>query len=88
MKFLEVVDMIGRKGHQQVCSISFLIRKQDQEKVQINNQLKNQINLQLKNYKEKNANVRFADNISEVDLPEIKLLSSKNKYVTLNEYVT
>ena len=79
MELLEIVDMINTKEHEQVWSISFLTRKQDQEWVYMKKLAQKLHKPVIKKYKKRKVNWRFKDNIWAADLAEKGSLSSKNK---------
>ena len=88
MKQQEIVTMMDIKEDQQVQPISFLMRKQDQERQQqakqerVNEQLAKEIHKPVtKKIKRRKVYARFKDNIWAADLAVTESLSSKNKNI-------
>ena len=80
MKLLEVVDIMEIRA---LASIAYkYFDKKIGSGVSINDQLAKELHKPvIKKFKRRKVYARFEDNMLEVDLAEIKLLSSKNKNV-------
>ena len=88
MKQQEIVTMMDIKEDQPAQPISFLIRKQDQERQQqakqerVNEQLAKELHKPVtKKIKRRKVYERFKDNIWAADLAVTESLSSKNKKI-------
>ena len=79
MKLQEIVDMMDIKGHQQVWSISFLIKKIGSG-IKLNEQLAEELDKPVtKKFTRRKIHARFKDNIWAANLAGMGSFSSKNK---------
>ena len=80
MKLLEIVLIMDIKEHQQVWSISFLIKKEIGQSVsdQLAGELHESV---IRKFKRRKVYAKFEDYIQAADLAEMESFSSKNKNV-------
>ena len=81
MKWLEILNMMDIKEHQQVWFINGLTKK-NRLGVSLNEKLAEELHKPVnKKFKKRRVHARFKDNIWTVDLAEMGSLSSKNQNV-------